>query len=57
VSLTPAATARLPLLAAAVQDVNTIAAAVLDKEEEKRFLASLDKIIAALSEAGRADTP
>lgn len=52
VSLTAAATEKLPLLADAVKDVNAIASSVLDKEEEERFLASLDKIIAALTEAG-----
>jgi DNA-binding MarR family transcriptional regulator len=54
VSLTPGATAKLPQLAVAVADVNAVAAAVLDAEEERQFMATLDKIIAALSEADRA---
>jgi DNA-binding MarR family transcriptional regulator len=57
VSLTPAATAKLPLLAEAVADVNAVAANVLDADEETRFFATLDKIIAALTEAGRGDRP
>jgi DNA-binding MarR family transcriptional regulator len=54
VSLTAGATAKLPQLAEAVADVNATAAAVLDAEEERPFMTTLDKIIAALSEADRA---